>query len=375
MTVYSVIDHGANMFACTNDAVFRSSDGGASWAPTAGQPGGGTEFTTVAIIDQILYAGTFGTGLFASSDAGLTWYEVNEGLSGWAKNIVSIVALGDSLYIGTQGAGIYVRHRTEGEEWTAMNAGLDQAGVTALIATGDRLVAGVGMYGYTWKRGEAAWTSLPLDAERTQLEVKSIHATDRYIYVGTTNGVYRGSTDATGWKLMEIKGLPNRSVDQIVSVGSRIYAGVRYHDEHFLWSTDDDGANWDIRAHEYSVLFNLHVALGRIWAGRLDGLWSADLSTWTSVEETPVVNTTTTLAPQPVTDHARITFIASAPSHTTIELVNAAGSIVGTIYDASVDVGEHHATVDTSSLPVGLYALRIRTGESVSITPMVKSGL
>jgi hypothetical protein len=68
-----------------------------------------------------LYAGTYGTGVYRSTDNGVSWNAcANTGLAD--LNVASLVTSpGGTLYAGT-GSGVY--SSTDCESWTALNAGL-----------------------------------------------------------------------------------------------------------------------------------------------------------------------------------------------------------------------------------------------------------
>src|SRR5690606_17234984 len=57
----------------------------------------------------------------------------------------------------------------------------------------------------------------------------------------------------------------------------QVVAALNQGLQHWIWSTDDGGALWDVRAHEFSELVDLFVDGGRMLAARTDGLWFLEL--------------------------------------------------------------------------------------------------
>jgi len=57
-----------------------------------------------------------------------------------------------------------------------------------------------------------------------------------------------------------------------------VFASINYQGQHWIWSTDDAGASWDIRAHEFAEAYALRFVGDRLWAARSDGLWHYDFA-------------------------------------------------------------------------------------------------
>jgi photosystem II stability/assembly factor-like uncharacterized protein len=78
-----------------------------------------------------LYAGTYGGGVFKSTDGGATWSAVNTGLTNksvWALAIDPTAP--NTLYAGTYG-GVF-KSTNGGASWSAVNSGLTNTAVFAL---------------------------------------------------------------------------------------------------------------------------------------------------------------------------------------------------------------------------------------------------
>jgi PKD repeat protein len=98
----------STMWAGTDGGLFRSGDGGVSWAPvTNGIP---AVTITVLKVDpaspSTFYAATT-AGLFRSTDRGTTWAPFNAGLSNTFVNAFAIAPGSATLYVGTLGQGVY----------------------------------------------------------------------------------------------------------------------------------------------------------------------------------------------------------------------------------------------------------------------------
>jgi photosystem II stability/assembly factor-like uncharacterized protein len=108
------------VFAGTNHGVFKSLDGGISWIPSGNEPEQYSALfkavqrcnTTKLAIDpqnpSTVYVGTYGCGVFRSTDAGRRWVAMNEGLT--EANITALALDPETkrLYAGTANFSVWV---------------------------------------------------------------------------------------------------------------------------------------------------------------------------------------------------------------------------------------------------------------------------
>ena len=87
-----------------------------------------------------IYAGSFGNGVFRSSDRGATWTGVGAGIS---DPFILTMATGrdGAIYAGTFRGGVF-RSKDEGKSWQPVNEGLKRLEIKALLVTGEGIYAG-----------------------------------------------------------------------------------------------------------------------------------------------------------------------------------------------------------------------------------------
>ena len=90
------------------DGVYRSADGGKSWVRCAAGADGEGAYSIVVNAsdpDEVVYGGR--RGVFLSTDRGLTWTDISEGLLDEYVYHVELHAASRTLYAGTSNAGIW----------------------------------------------------------------------------------------------------------------------------------------------------------------------------------------------------------------------------------------------------------------------------
>jgi photosystem II stability/assembly factor-like uncharacterized protein len=134
----------------SHGSVYRSTDRGVTWQPTATAPADTVRALEVHPTDpNHVYAAT-SSGLFATTDGGATWTDMRAGTKLRAVALHpgapdTIVAAGDS--------GVVISYDA-GHHWTASNQGLEIRAVTSIAFTGDdggTLIAGTAGRGcFVW---------------------------------------------------------------------------------------------------------------------------------------------------------------------------------------------------------------------------------
>lgn len=221
---------GTNLFA-TYGSVFLSNNNGSSWFQTAiGDLGA----QALAVIDTNIYAGTFVSGIFRSSDKGKSWSAVNSGLTGEALYITGLIASGKNLFAGTWGGGAY-RSTNNGASWTAVNNGItthvhcfadspNGMGGTNLFA-GTYFGEGV----YLSTDNGSSWTVVSLGLTTKNVRTLAVSPNGSggiNLFAGTDGGgVFLSTNNGTSWTSVNT-GLTSFVVNGLFVSGSYLFAGT-----------------------------------------------------------------------------------------------------------------------------------------------------
>jgi hypothetical protein len=242
------------VYAGTDQGVFKSSDGGASWSP---KNIGLTDGPTYAVIVDPdspvnVYAAT-SAGVFRSLDAGETWKATSLttpiSVITIAPNATQILyAAEDGIYSGRT----YVS-TDRGQNWTPISNGLS-GGVQALtvaptdaktvyaavVRDGGRFVGPIGAVFQT-ANGGLTWSKLSMDflsiTPSKALVIDPLHSPT--MYLGTTNGVYKSEDGGREWKPT---GLPLTTSALVIDPRNPtiLYAGTTSG----VFQSTDGGVRW-----------------------------------------------------------------------------------------------------------------------------------
>jgi photosystem II stability/assembly factor-like uncharacterized protein len=230
-----------------------------------------------------LYVGTWGNGVYKSTDGGASWTAVNNGFddvhyTGYVESLLATRASSGNktiLYAGMEYGGIW-RSDDEGDSWTWVYPGgvmgENSLSIIALGAGGGTIVAGArqqgsvnganGVYrsvddGQTWIRDNAGFTT---DADYNIWNFASIRSgSTTNLYTATDGGVFSSTSGGTGWTRIS-NGLPvNTAVNstimnsivaipgdkdgqKITLIAAALYQGAyRSTDNGMSWSAASNG--------------------------------------------------------------------------------------------------------------------------------------
>ena len=106
--------------------------------------------------NDVVYAGSFGHGLFRSHDRGTTWSKSGQGVTD--PFILSLATGKDgAVYAGTFRGGVF-RSRDQGKTWQVVNNGLKRQEIKALLTVGEALYAGTADGAYRFHPTEDRWS-------------------------------------------------------------------------------------------------------------------------------------------------------------------------------------------------------------------------
>lgn len=187
------IDPGAagTVYAATETGLFTSADAGATW--TQRDPSRGLSLAIDPQTPGTAYAGTTG-GVLKSIDGGAHWQDAG----GLAKTVQALVAVPGRLYAATAHQGVF-RSPDAGATWAPMATGLTDLTTFALAADPNApatLYAGTGSGLFVTLNGGDTWSPVPLTGGGAVFRIASIAVSPNgAVYVGTAHSGVFSSPD------------------------------------------------------------------------------------------------------------------------------------------------------------------------------------
>ena len=251
-TPYSIAIAPGAVFAGTSNGLFKSIDGGVTWAATgAGFPVGTSIYTFTVLVDPTtpttLYATPQGRQLYKSIDSGANWRAVG-GTQGERFAIDSQTPT--TMFLG--GGNGMQKSTDGGATWNEVNTGLSHPGAPRAYVNAmavDSRLAGtvfVGSEGGVFRtiNGGNNWSASNTGLANVTVHVVAVDPlTPTTIYAGTrVHGVFKSIDGGLSWRDSS-NGLFEAHGEWVVSLAidpatpSTIYAGTR----NFVYKSSDSG--------------------------------------------------------------------------------------------------------------------------------------
>ena len=221
-------------------------------APSGGGPQGySPSIQTMAVTPEgIIYAGSFGMGMFRSSDQGQSWEMWNTGLQDPFLLCLAVLP-GKEVFAGTVRGGVF-RLKLGEAKWESVSRGLENAEVKSFIVHQHRIFAGTGTGVFHWDEEFQQWTRVGKGLE--QVLVSGLALLDRRTLLAATagKGLFRFDLEGpleTEWVDFESvfvdpkERLPHRYL-RVIAVNDRqhIFLGTQ---NGGMFRSQDRGRNWE----------------------------------------------------------------------------------------------------------------------------------
>lgn len=345
--------------------LFTITELNAQWVQTNGPYGGNISCITTCpneLGSTNIFAGTGGNegnghGVFLSTNNGISWTAVNNGLPTWA-DVKCIIANGTNIFAGlvNNNFGMY-RSTDNGANWTAVNNGIpSNRQVVAMAVSGSNIFAATvyssGAYSggvYRSTDNGANWTAvnngLPQSSNPNDdvYGYTALTVSGNNIFLGSSvNGIYRSTDNGANWTYC---GFKDTTVYSFAVLGSNIFAGTW---NRGIFRSSNNGESWiPVNNGLWGLSINALVVSGTsIFAGT--GTGGVSISTDEGTNWTQINNGLPT--------NYWVTSLAAFPNGT-----GGTNILVGNIRGVylSTNNGENWTEVDNGLTGVSNYALAV----------------
>ncbi len=170
--VLSLAFMGGELFAGSDAGIFRSTDNDSSWKAVYGGYTSGPTCTSLGAIGTYLFAGFENDGIFLTTNDGGDWSRRDSGL-GDHLTVRTFAVVGTKIFAATP-SGVFLS-TDSGLSWNSVNAGLTQLDVQSLYLSGNDLIAGTFLAG-VWRRSLSEMISPPsavAEAQPSKQDIRS----------------------------------------------------------------------------------------------------------------------------------------------------------------------------------------------------------
>lgn len=230
--------------------VLNISNQNAQW--TQSNLNSNVQVSSIACDGARVYAGTYGNGLFISTNNGVNWTQhyLN------TIPISSIVINGSDVYAGASVGGVY-KSTNNGVNW--VQTSLNNRQVYQLYINGNNIYAGVQSLGvYISSNGGQSWQQTSLNNKT----VFTLSGNSSNVFAGATGSVYRTTNNGLNWNQITL----SETIISLVMSGVNLFAGSDYG--HGIYLSSDNGVTWAPTFFSYNLyLWTLAAAGPNIFVG------------------------------------------------------------------------------------------------------------
>lgn len=354
-TVMCFAKLGNNIFAgAYYYGICRTSDNGMNWVPVNN---GLITYSIQALVSSgtNIYTGTYNNGVNRSTNNGLNWIAVNNGIT--RNDIWSLASSDSNIYAGSYNKIFFSSNN--GNIWTTILDTSIHAYIRAIVISGSNIFAGTSCGVLLSTNGGLNWSQVNNGLINLQINTLTISGIN--IYAGTSDGLYMSTNYGILWLPI---GLNNKPVVGIANSGSNIFAATGNSGVYF---TSNNGVNWIEKNQGFinaGFIWPLFIKENYIFAGA-SNVWRRELS---EITKTEYGNSDITYKfslsqnyPNPFNPVTNIKYQISNTKFVSLKVFDVLGKEIETLVNEKQSAGTYEVNWNASTYPSGVYFYRLVT--------------
>jgi formylglycine-generating enzyme required for sulfatase activity len=235
-----------------------------NWQQISGQFG--TSVPTLTFSGTDIFAGTVGSGVIRSTDNGISWSGVNNGIT--SIYAFSFAVNGTNLFTGTSVGGVFLS-TNNGASWNSVSIGSTMTNVRTLTFSGTNLFAGTDGDGiFLSTNNGTSWSAVNTGLTNTCVFTITVIGTN--LFAATNGGgVFLSTNNGTSWSAVNT-GLTNQTISTLTVSGTNLFAGTWGYG---IFLSTNNGTSWSAvntgltNSYIYTLLINGTDIFAGTWGG------------------------------------------------------------------------------------------------------------
>jgi hypothetical protein len=325
--------------------------------------------TAIAITDSNIYLGTWGAGIYLSTNNCNSWKTIDSTFS-TRVGITSIAVSGKNIFVGTYDSGVYYSGNN-GTDWTVINNGLttnNSLSINQLILNGTTIYAVTEGGIYLSVNNGTNWTSLNTLNNWVWANGLVMNGSNFIASSSGTEGMYFSSNYGVNWipvdsgiakmnanHFVPIRAMTNYGTSIIIGTDSGVYASSN---NGTYWKAYNDGCS---SVEPYVGVLGINGKT--IYAAIEDTIWKRQVSEIVSGVDEIKVENLVSIFPNPFSDQTTLQANENLKD-ATLTVYNLVGQQVKQIKNVSGQTITFHR----DNLPSGLYFIRMTQDNKIIST-------
>lgn len=372
---------------------------------------GGSGFVSaIHVRSNSVFAGNSTQGMFRSDDNGITWIQINSGLT--SLNVQCVTSTSDFIFAGTVSEGVF-RSSDNGAGWTRSSSGIGQQNIKELIDDDSSVFAGCIFAGiFRTSNSGTNWSRFGLGEGDL---MRALLYNQNTFLVGLHGGMYRTTNYGTNWGLAQ-SGITNLDIMCLEYGLNKFWCGT-FGGGIFI--STNNGAQWTpLNSGLTELYINKLFSDGEnVFAATLNGgvfYFNANSNSWTAVNEgltdtnivsisgnnkyifagtpngriwkRPINEIITDIQthesivnqfqlhqnfPNPFNPVTLIKFSINKSSHTKLIIFDASGKKAATLVDENLASGSYSVQWDAGDFASGVYFAALHSGNFLQMKKMI----